>query len=193
MGGLLVIEDPTDSSVPQHIQQVSCPLNCAHDIQMVFQSTLIYARGGGFATLQIAMQDNLFRFYLRSLHHFPFFSFYFLVSLPDATGSSACKKVVYYASSGGHQKVVGTLIALIQYRRAANSQLQFYQLWLGGPQSLLGSRFVPAQSWPKLWHSTVVTASVITHARLCKVLKIMLIGITHKILDNNVNLEWWKL
>jgi len=61
MGGLILVEDPTDSSVPQHIQQVSCPSNCEHDIQIVFQSTLIYSSFGGFSTLQIMIQDNLFK------------------------------------------------------------------------------------------------------------------------------------
>jgi len=61
MGGMIIIEDPTDSSVPKHIQQVSCPLNCEHDIQMVFQPTLLYTPFGGFAILQIMIQDNLFK------------------------------------------------------------------------------------------------------------------------------------
>jgi len=60
MGGMIIIEDPTDSSVPQHIQKVSCPLNCEHDIQMVFQPTLLFSPFGGFAELQMMIQDNLF-------------------------------------------------------------------------------------------------------------------------------------
>jgi len=60
MGGMILIEDTTDSSVPQHIQHVSCPLNCEHDVQIVFQSTMIYS-GLEFTFLQLEMQDNLFR------------------------------------------------------------------------------------------------------------------------------------
>jgi len=60
MGGLILVEDPTDSSVPQHIQQVSCPSNCEHDIQIVFQATLLYVPFGGFSTMQIMIRDNLF-------------------------------------------------------------------------------------------------------------------------------------
>jgi len=61
LGGMIIIEDPTDSSVPKHIQQVSCPLNCKHDIEMVFQSTLFYSPFGGFVSIQILIQDNLFK------------------------------------------------------------------------------------------------------------------------------------
>jgi len=61
MGGMILVEDPTDSSVPQHIQQVSCPSNCEHDIQMVFQPSLVYSPFGGFAQIQRLIQDNLFK------------------------------------------------------------------------------------------------------------------------------------
>jgi len=64
--GMIIIEDPTDCSVPKHIQKVSCPSNCEHDIQLLFQSNLFYSVFG-FADVQMLMKDNLSRCKLRSL------------------------------------------------------------------------------------------------------------------------------
>jgi len=85
MAGLILIEDPTDWSVPQHIKDVSCPSNCEHDIELIFQSTLIYS-DGGFAYMQMMMQDNLFRWAFRAL--FIFISFLFLVHAEAIDGLS---------------------------------------------------------------------------------------------------------
>jgi len=76
LAAFILIEDPTDHSVPKHIQDVSCPSNCKHDIQLVFQSTLSYSRDLGFSDGQRLVQDNLFMFELHS-HFFLSVSFGF--------------------------------------------------------------------------------------------------------------------
>ena len=64
MAGMIVVEDPTTGTyaAPPHLAAVSCPNNCKHDVQLVFQPTLIYAGNNGFGNLQERIQDNdLFR------------------------------------------------------------------------------------------------------------------------------------
>ena len=66
MAGMIIVEDPTSGpmAAPQHLANVSCPNNCQHDIQLLFQPTLSYINNArrGFANLQRTIQDDqLFR------------------------------------------------------------------------------------------------------------------------------------
>uniref|UniRef100_F6YQV7 ferroxidase n=3 Tax=Ciona intestinalis TaxID=7719 RepID=F6YQV7_CIOIN len=60
MAGMIIVEDDADATTPSHLRAVSCPENCAHDIQLMFQPTLQYINNGGrgFANIQQTIQDN---------------------------------------------------------------------------------------------------------------------------------------
>lgn len=62
MSGLLIIEDnPVRSDMPMLLRNVSCPLYCEHDLQMVFQPTLMYSQAVGasaFPLVQKHMGDK---------------------------------------------------------------------------------------------------------------------------------------
>ncbi|XP_078484901.1 multicopper oxidase mco-like [Ciona intestinalis] len=66
LSGMIIVEDPTTGSavMPDHLAAVSCPNNCAHDVQLLFQPTMQYINnaGRGFANQQQDIEDNpLFR------------------------------------------------------------------------------------------------------------------------------------
>ena len=59
---MIIVDDDTsgDAAAPAHLLAVSCPDNCAHDIQLMFQPTMQYINnaGRGFANLQAQIEDN---------------------------------------------------------------------------------------------------------------------------------------
>jgi len=97
MAGLILIEDPTDWSVPWHIRRVSCPLHCEHDIQLIFQAQLAY-QNFGFSQAQRTIKDNLFMYQFRSYFCLYFSSFLFIL-LAVATDSSFVGRIVRYLIS----------------------------------------------------------------------------------------------
>ena len=59
MAGMIVVEDPLSGpmAAPRHLAAVSCPNNCEHDVQLLFQPTLSY-KTRGFPLLQKIIRDN---------------------------------------------------------------------------------------------------------------------------------------
>ena len=62
MAGMIIVEDPKSgpAAAPAHLAAVSCPDNCQHEVQLLFQPTLAYINNAnrGFANLQNNIQDN---------------------------------------------------------------------------------------------------------------------------------------
>lgn len=60
---MIIVEDSVDDlkNIPE-LAAVSCPQNCEHDVQMVFQPLLAYANRGnlnrGFSQLQRIINDS---------------------------------------------------------------------------------------------------------------------------------------
>jgi len=59
MAGMIIVNDPTTSATPAHIQAVSCPDNCKHEIPLIFQPVLMYkgGRSDGFVKQQNNIKD----------------------------------------------------------------------------------------------------------------------------------------
>ena len=62
MAGVIIVEDETtgSSAMPAHLDAVSCPNNCQHEVVLLFQHMLGYINnaGRGFANLQNEIEDN---------------------------------------------------------------------------------------------------------------------------------------
>lgn len=59
LAGMIVVEDDI-SKTPQHLLDVSCPLNCQHEVRLLFQPTLMYRNTDytGFAHMQTLIEDH---------------------------------------------------------------------------------------------------------------------------------------
>jgi len=70
MAGMIIVLDPSEGAAapPSHLAAVSCPGNCQHDIQLLFQPVLSYIGGNGFSNIQDDIQDDD---YFRYVKMFP--------------------------------------------------------------------------------------------------------------------------
>nr|CAB3262461.1 uncharacterized protein LOC100179801 [Phallusia mammillata] len=63
MAGMIIVEDEeTDPGLSQQLKSVSCPFNCEHDIQLIFQPTLLYSNVKNaykFASMQDDIEDGI--------------------------------------------------------------------------------------------------------------------------------------
>jgi len=129
MAGLILIEDPTDWSVPWHIRRVSCPLNCEHDIQLIFQSQLTY-HSFGFSQTQRLIKDNLFMCQSRSYFCLSLSSLLFFL-LTVATNLSFHGRIVCYVIGGcfdeGYSPACIRIVVNLQVRIFASSPLTLWK------------------------------------------------------------------